>query len=114
MEARVGRVAGWIVVLSAAIGVRRCDPEFEGERFQPMSVTLDRQQGANAWVTVGIREGRNREIRRAMEAVGLAVNRLIRVAYGPFQLGELPRGRAAAIRKQDLGRFLSSLKKGRA
>ena len=42
----------------------------EGERFQPMEVTLDRQQGANAWLTVGMREGKNREIRRAMEASG--------------------------------------------
>ena len=57
----------------------------EGERFQPMQVTLERQQGANVWVTVAIREGKNREIRRAMEAVGLQVNRLIRLSYGPFQ-----------------------------
>jgi 23S rRNA pseudouridine2605 synthase len=63
--------------------------ELDGERFQPMTVTLDRQQGANAWVTVAIREGKNREIRRAMEAVGLQVNRLIRLSYGPFQLGQL-------------------------
>ena len=61
----------------------------EGEKFQPMNVTLDRQQGANAWLTVSLREGKNREIRRAMETVGLTVNRLIRVSYGPFQLGEL-------------------------
>ena len=46
-------------------------------------------KGANAWVTVGIREGKNREIRRAMEAVGLTVNRLIRVSYGPFRLDAL-------------------------
>ena len=64
----------------------------DGERFQPMVVTLDRQQGANAWVTVSLREGRNREIRRAMDAVGLQVNRLIRVSYGPFQLGNLKPG----------------------
>lgn len=64
----------------------------EGEAFQPMSVSIDRQQGANAWLTIGIREGRNREIRRAMEAVGLVVNRLIRTAYGPFALGDLEPG----------------------
>jgi len=64
----------------------------EGVRFQPMIVTLDRQQGANAWLTVGLREGKNREIRRAMEAVGLTVNRLIRISFGPFQLGNLPEG----------------------
>ncbi|MBR9844449.1 MAG: rRNA pseudouridine synthase [Rhodobacteraceae bacterium] len=72
----------------------------EGERFQPMDVTLDRQQGANAWLTVGIREGRNREIRRAMEAVGLSVNRLIRVSYGPFQLGKLKSGEVEEVRRR--------------
>jgi 23S rRNA pseudouridine2605 synthase len=74
----------------------------EGERFQPMIVGLDRQQGSNAWLTVGLREGRNREIRRAMEAVGLTVNRLIRLSYGPFQLGDLPAGEVREIRAQVL------------
>lgn len=72
----------------------------DGERFQPMSVTLDRQQGANAWLTVGLREGKNREIRRAMEAVGLSVNRLIRISYGPFQLGDLKPGEVEEIRRK--------------
>ncbi len=70
----------------------------DGERFQPMTVTLDRQQGANAWATVGLREGRNREVRRAMEAVGLTVNRLIRISYGPFQLGDLAPGEVEEVR----------------
>ncbi len=70
----------------------------EGERFQPMEVTIDRQQGANAWLTVAIREGRNREVRRAMEAVGLPVNRLIRVSYGPFRLGDLAPGAVEEVR----------------
>lgn len=74
----------------------------EGEAFQPMTVTLDRQQGANAWLTVGLREGRNREVRRAMEAVGLSVNRLIRVSYGPFQLGDLKPGEVAEVRPRML------------
>jgi len=74
----------------------------EGERFQPMTVTVDRQQGSNAWLTVGLREGRNREIRRALEAVGLTVNRLIRISYGPFQLGDLKAGEAEEIRQKIL------------
>jgi 23S rRNA pseudouridine2605 synthase len=74
----------------------------EGERFQAMTVTVDRQQGANAWLTVGLREGRNREIRRALEAVGLTVNRLIRISYGPFQLGDLKAGEAEEIRQKIL------------
>ncbi|MEM8841413.1 MAG: pseudouridine synthase [Pseudomonadota bacterium] len=74
----------------------------EGERFKPMAVTLDRQQGANAWLTVGIREGKNREIRRAMTAVGLSVTRLIRTSYGPFQLGELTAGAVEEVRQKVL------------
>ncbi len=74
----------------------------EGETFQPMTVTLDRQQGANAWLTVGLREGRNREIRRTMEAVGLVVNRLIRIGYGPFRLGELAPGAVEEVRPRVL------------
>ncbi len=74
----------------------------DGERFQPMLVTLDRQKGANAWATVSIREGKNREIRRAMEAVGLVVNRLIRLSYGPFQLGNLAPGAVEEIRPRVL------------
>ena len=70
----------------------RAGIEAQGEVFQPMQVTLDRQQGANAWLTVGLREGKNREIRRAMAEIGLAVNRLIRISYGPFQLGTLASG----------------------
>src|SRR6056300_1747046 len=74
----------------------------EGEKFQPMQISLDRQQGANAWLTVGLREGKNREIRRAMEAVGLSVNRLLRVSYGPFQLGNLKSGEVEEVRRKVL------------
>lgn len=74
----------------------------EGVHYQPMQVTLDRQQGANAWLTIGLREGRNREIRRAMEALGLVVNRLIRVSYGPFQLGGLEPGAVEMIKPRVL------------
>lgn len=72
----------------------------DGDKFRPMGVTLDRQQGRNAWVTVALREGKNREIRRAMEAIGLAVNRLIRISYGPFQLGTLKPGAVEEVRQK--------------
>jgi 23S rRNA pseudouridine2605 synthase len=74
----------------------------EGERFLPMQVTLDRQQGANAWLTIGLREGKNREIRRALAEIGLTVNRLIRVSYGPFQLGTLKPGEVEEVRRRIL------------
>ena len=74
----------------------------EGERFQPMLVSIDRQQGANAWLSIGIREGRNREIRRALESVGLPVSRLIRTGYGPFQLGDLAPGAVREVKERVL------------
>jgi 23S rRNA pseudouridine2605 synthase len=64
----------------------------DGVRYAPIDAGLDSRKGANAWLTVGLQEGRNREIRRVMEFLGLVVNRLIRTSYGPFQLGALPRG----------------------
>ena len=74
----------------------------DGERFQPMSLEFDKQSGANVWLTIGLREGKNREIRRALEEVGLIVNRLIRVSYGPFQLGDLTRGGVEEVRPKIL------------
>jgi len=70
----------------AQLEAMRAGLTVEGERFAPMQVAFDRQQGGNAWLTLGLREGKNREIRRAMESQGLLVNRLIRLSYGPFQL----------------------------
>jgi len=74
----------------------------DGTEYQPMEVRIDRQQGANAWVTVGLREGRNREIRRAMEAIGLKVNRLIRIGYGPFRLNDLKPGEVEEVKPRVL------------
>ena len=61
----------------------------EGIKYGPIQATLDREQGANVWLTLGLREGKNREVRNVSRELGLSVNRLIRVSYGPFQLGEL-------------------------
>ncbi len=68
----------------------------------PIEAELERQQRDNAWIMVTIREGKNREVRRALETVGLKVNRLIRVSYGPFQLGTLPKGEVEAIKPRIL------------
>ena len=66
-------------------------------RYGPIEAGLDSRKGENAWLTISLREGRNREVRRVMSHLGLTVSRLIRIAYGPFQLGTLPRGEIAEI-----------------
>ncbi len=62
----------------------------DGVRYGPIEATLEREQGANCWLTFAIREGKNREVRKVLETLNLKVNRLIRVSFGPFNLGELP------------------------
>ncbi|MCO5145217.1 MAG: pseudouridine synthase [Aquamicrobium sp.] len=64
----------------------------DGVFYGAVEATLDREQGSNAWLTVGLREGKNREVKNILGALGLDVTRLIRVSYGPFQLGDLPEG----------------------
>ncbi len=88
--------------------------EIDGVRYGSIDANLEHgSSGKNNWIEMTITEGKNREVRRVLEYLGLKVNRLIRTAYGPFALGDLPRGQAARIRKGDLDRFVSSLKKSR-
>ena len=68
-----------------------------GIRYGPIRARLDRRQGRNAWLSVSLQEGRTREVRKVMEHMELTVNRLIRVAYGPFQIGRLERGEVAEV-----------------
>ncbi|WBU60786.1 pseudouridine synthase [Paracoccus albus] len=86
--------------------------EIDGEEFAPMEIKLDSQQGANAWLTVGIREGKNREIRRAMAHVGLQVNRLIRIGYGPFKLTGMEENEVREIKRRVLRDQLGGLLTG--
>jgi 23S rRNA pseudouridine2605 synthase len=74
----------------------------DGVLYGSIEATLDKVQGANVWITMGLREGKNREIKNVMGALGLDVNRLIRISYGPFQLGELAEGKAQEIRGRTL------------
>lgn len=78
----------------------------DGEWFQPMMAAIDQQRGANAWLTIGLKEGKNREIRRALGALGLQVNRLIRTGYGPFQLGVLPMAGVEEVRAKAMAEHL--------
>jgi 23S rRNA pseudouridine2605 synthase len=74
----------------------------DGVDYQGVEARLDREQGANAWLTLGLREGKNREIKKILEHLGLAVNRLIRVSFGPFELGDLPEGEVMEVRTRVL------------
>lgn len=69
----------------------------DGVRYGPIEAVLERSKGQNSWAAVSLREGKNREIRKVFEHLGLKVSRLIRVAYGPFQLGDLREGEAAEV-----------------
>jgi 23S rRNA pseudouridine2605 synthase len=80
--------------------------EIEGVRYGPIEAALDSVQGANAWLTVGLREGKNREVRKILAHLGLSVNRLIRVSYGPFQLRDLKPGEAVAVKRRVLAEQL--------
>ncbi len=76
--------------------------EVDGVKYGPIEATLERDQGANVWRVVAIREGKNREVRNVLAHLGLEVNRLIRVSYGPFQLLELPEGEVQEVKTRVL------------
>jgi 23S rRNA pseudouridine2605 synthase len=83
-----------------------------GVRYGPIEAKLDREQGSNIWLTFAIREGKNREVRNVLDHLGLKVNRLIRVSFGPFQLGELAPGDVEEVRtrvlREQLGERVSA------
>jgi 23S rRNA pseudouridine2605 synthase len=81
----------------------------DGITYGAVEAILDRAETSNAWITVSIREGKNREVRRVLEAIGLKVNRLIRVSYGPFQLGKMPPGSVEEIAPSAMKEMLGAL-----
>lgn len=87
-------------ISEAKLDELRAGMEVDGVRYAGVEVKFDRQQGANAWLTMGLREGKNREIRRLMEAQGVIVNRLLRISYGPFQLGTLKPGAVEELKQR--------------
>ncbi len=80
--------------------------EIDGVAYGPVKAALDRQKGENAWLTMALKEGKNREVRRLCEHFGWQVGRLIRVAYGPFQLGELASGAVEEVSRKALNEQL--------
>lgn len=88
--------------------------EIDGVRYGRIEADLERGAGKNRWVQMTLTEGKNREVRRVLEHLGMKVNRLLRIGYGPFELGELPRGQAVEIRQADVERFRKQIKRNRA
>ncbi|OYX66285.1 MAG: pseudouridine synthase [Sphingomonadales bacterium 32-64-17] len=88
--------------------------EIEGMRYGSIEADLERRTGRNQWIILTLTEGKNREVRRVLEYLGLEVSRLIRTAYGPFHISDLPRGSAEEIPKEHVERFRSTLKQGQA
>jgi 23S rRNA pseudouridine2605 synthase len=84
--------------------------EIEGIRYGSIDANLERRTGRNAWIEVRLSEGKNREVRRVLEHLGLQVSRLIRTAYGPFPLADLPAGAVDEVRQHDLVAFRKGLK----
>lgn len=76
--------------------------EIEGVRYGPIEAALDKDQGANVWLTIGLREGKNREVRKILSTFALDVNRLIRISFGPFQLVDLAPGAVEPVRRRVL------------
>jgi 23S rRNA pseudouridine2605 synthase len=87
-------------VEQAALDKLKGGIEIEGVRYGPIEATMDREQGANVWLTLALREGKNREVRKILNFLGLDVNRLIRVSYGPFQLLDLAPGAVESVRRK--------------
>jgi 23S rRNA pseudouridine2605 synthase len=85
--------------------------EIEGARYGPIDANMERRTGRNVWIELSLAEGKNREVRRVLEHLGVQVSRLIRTAYGPFALGDLPAGAVDEVRPHDVAAFRKTLGK---
>jgi 23S rRNA pseudouridine2605 synthase len=99
-------------VTQEALDTLRNGVTIDGVRYGPVEARMDREQGSNLWLTLGLREGKNREVKRIAEHLGLTVNRLIRTSFGPFALGELAPGAVEEVKprvlEDQLGQTLSA------
>jgi len=89
-------------VTQEALGKLKDGAEIGGVRYGPIEAALDKVQGSNVWLSIGLREGKNREVRSILESLGLTVNRLIRISFGPFQLFELEPGNVEPVPRRVL------------
>jgi 23S rRNA pseudouridine2605 synthase len=89
-------------VTQAQLDVLKDGIEIEGVRYGPIDATLDKEQGSNVWLSIGLREGKNREVRKILGTLMLDVNRLIRVSFGPFQLLDLKEGEVEHVARRVL------------
>lgn len=107
---RTYRARAYGNVTQAALDELMHGIEIEGIRYGSIDADIERRTGANVWIELTLTEGKNREVRRVLEHLGLEVSRLIRVAYGPFVLGDLPVGGIGEVRQHELVEFRKSLK----
>jgi 23S rRNA pseudouridine2605 synthase len=84
--------------------------EIEGVRYGSINANIERRTGANVWIEVKLKEGKNREVRRVLEYLDLQISRLIRTSYGPFVLSDLPVGEVMEVRQNELVAFRKTLK----
>jgi 23S rRNA pseudouridine2605 synthase len=96
------RVRAFGQVTQAQLDALRDGLELDGVQYGAVEATLDREKGSNVWITMTLREGNNREVKKVLAHLGLQVNRLLRVAYGPFQLGDIPRAGAEEVPRKML------------
>lgn len=96
------RVRAYGSVTQAQLDRLKEGMEIDGVKYGPIDATLERDQGSNVWLLVALREGKNREVKNVLASLGLQVNRLIRVSFGPFQLGDIPIGAVETVKARVL------------
>ncbi|TCT09984.1 pseudouridine synthase [Tepidamorphus gemmatus] len=106
------RVRAWGTVDQDRLDGLKEGVTIDGIHYGPVEALLDRKQGENTWLTVALREGKNREVKKILESLGLVVNRLIRISFGPFMLRDIPPGGVEEVKprvlRDQLGRKLAA------